>query len=445
MIQKPDSSDLPSPVIIPRAEHTVSRKNLDIDALKVMHRLRDAGFVAYLVGGGVRDILLGKTPKDFDISTDARPGEVRKIFRNSRIIGKRFRLVQVFFSGNKIVEVSTFRQSSEYDIDGKENLLPANNTFGTPLEDAFRRDLTINAMFYEIENFSIIDYTGGVNDLKNGIVRLIGDPDRRLTRDPVRIMRVIRHAARTGFSIAESTWDSIVKNMEKLTLCPTSRIRDELIKDLQGGSSKSWVKLAIDSGLFTTVFPFYKDLLAKEAEERTAVVQHLSSICGVIDRLVQGQQAVPDQILFSILLVPWGEKCLILQEVSTLKGSYELSKKTRDLLAATFVQLNIKKGLQDSIARCFATLPLLLNHDKDGKGKGWPKWLRKKSYFGDGQLLYKIYQEAQGGGQVSEMPPPARKDSWKEEPKKRLDSPANNRGPAFAAGVKGGVFGFRKW
>ncbi|HSR36801.1 MAG TPA: poly(A) polymerase, partial [Desulfurivibrionaceae bacterium] len=185
---------LPEPRIIPRSEHPISRANIDREALKVMYRLRDAGFRAYLVGGGVRDLMLGRTPKDFDISTDAHPGELRKLFRNSRIIGKRFRLVQVFYHGGKIIEVSTFRCRSEYEENGGDAVLAQNNTFGNPAEDAFRRDLTINALFYEIEHFSVIDYTGGVADLHNRIVRMVGDPERRITRDPVRMLRAIRHA-----------------------------------------------------------------------------------------------------------------------------------------------------------------------------------------------------------------------------------------------------------
>jgi poly(A) polymerase len=145
-------SDYPQPRIIPRPEHAISRANIDREALKVMYRLRDEGFLAYLVGGGVRDLLQGKTPKDFDISTNAKPGELRKIFRNSRIIGRRFRLVQVFYHGGKIIEVSTFRCRSEFEENGNGDVetLAADNTFGNPAEDAFRRDLTINALFYLI-------------------------------------------------------------------------------------------------------------------------------------------------------------------------------------------------------------------------------------------------------------------------------------------------------
>jgi len=445
MTQDPHSADLVSPIIIPRSEHPISRKDLDREALKVLYRLRDAGFVAYLVGGGVRDILLGKVPKDFDISTNARPGEIRKIFRNSRIIGRRFRLVQVFFPGNKIVEVSTFRQRTEYDQKSKENVLAANNTFGSPADDAFRRDLTINALFYEVENFTIIDFTGGVKDLKNGIIRLVGDPERRVTRDPARIMRVIRHAARTGFTIAETTWNSIRKHMDKLALCPTSRIRDELLKDLQGGSGQAWVNLAIDSGLFHTVFPIYANICAEESSEREGTKQALSSIFRVIDRLIQEKQSVPFHIIFAFLLVPWGEKCLNFQNVSTLKESYELSKNARNLLAPTFAVLDIKKGLQDSLTRCLAALPLLLNHDRESMGTGWPKWLRKKSYFADGQLLYQMYQETQGGLLVSDMPVVLSKEVRKVEPRHKKGDNASHSGSAFAKNVKGGVFGFRRW
>src|SRR5210317_537413 len=153
-------TELPAPRIIPRDQHSISRKNIDREALKVLHRLRDAGYLAYLVGGGVRDLYLGKTPKDFDISTNARPGQLRKLFKNSRLIGRRFRLVQVFFHGGKIIEVSTFRCRSEFDLNGVnnnagENVLAANNTYGAPPDDAFRRDLTINGLFYEIENHTI--------------------------------------------------------------------------------------------------------------------------------------------------------------------------------------------------------------------------------------------------------------------------------------------------
>ena len=248
--------------IIPESAHPIREQQLDREALKVLYRLRDAGFKGYLVGGGVRDLYLGRAPKDFDISTDARPGQLRQLFRNSRTIGRRFRLVQVFFRGNKIIEVSTLRSSSEFDLEGQDLVLAANNTFGTLEEDAFRRDLTINALFYEIENRTIIDYTGGVRDLEEGVIRMVGDPDRRFTRDPVRMLRVIRHAARTGFTIEPATLEGLRRHCDKLALCPPSRIRDEILKDLQSGASRPWAELCLETPLWSALFPLYNECLA---------------------------------------------------------------------------------------------------------------------------------------------------------------------------------------
>jgi len=438
--------DMPEPLVIPQEEHGISESDLEREAVKVLRRLQEAGHTAYLVGGGVRDIFLKKAPKDFDISTDARPGQIRKIFRNSRIIGRRFRLVQVFFHGNKILEVSTFRQRSEFDVDGKDQVLAANNTFGTPVDDAFRRDLTINALFYEIEHNTIIDYVGGVADLENGVIRLVGDPDTRITRDPARIMRVIRHAARTGFTIETATWDAVREHMEKLELCPTSRIRDEFFKDLKGGACAPWLPLAVESGLFVKLLPFYGELLAeKDTAFLEALQDRLVSLFTVVDRLNRNG-GVPEHVILALILAPWAEEVLELMATTTLKGAYEVSKKTREQLAPTFTKLNIKRGMQDSIARCLATLPILINHDRDSNGKGWPKWLRKKSYFNDGLQMFKIVREADGGGEaVLVAPTEAAKDGakGKAEPRRRRSSA--NRGPGFAPNVKGGVFGFRRW
>src|SRR4249920_722753 len=194
-----------SPRIVPRAEHPISRRDIDADALKVLYRLREGNHVAYLVGGSVRDLLLGRRPKDFDIGTSAHPPQVKKLFRNCWIIGRRFRLAHVRF-GTKTIEVATFRRlvseqelaeaeaaehaPAEHDADsGRDRLVHRDNTFGTAEEDAFRRDFTINALFYDIGTFSIIDYTGGLDDLRAGIVRSIGDPVERFQEDPVRMLR----------------------------------------------------------------------------------------------------------------------------------------------------------------------------------------------------------------------------------------------------------------
>lgn len=296
--QQPEADQLIEPRIVPRPEHTLSRSNIDPDAIKVLYRLHRAGFKAYLVGGGVRDLLLGKRPKDFDVSTDARPGQVRKLFHNSRIIGRRFRLVQVFFQRNKIVEVSTFRRASDPDED---QVLMANNTFGNPAEDALRRDLTINAMFYNIADFSIVDYVGGMEDLRAGLIRAVGDPEIRFHRDPVRVLRAVRHAARTGFGLTAETLAAVEKFRSELSVCPPSRIRDELMRDLLGGASAAWLELAHETGvlysLLPTLEPYYGHA---DSPLRAEAAQYMTKI----DRKIKGGKAPDDAVALAAFLWP---------------------------------------------------------------------------------------------------------------------------------------------
>jgi poly(A) polymerase len=193
-------SSEPEPRILSRPQHGLSRKAVQKSALKVLYRLSGSDHLAYLVGGAVRDLLLGHAPKDYDVATDARPQRIRRLFRNSRIIGRRFRLVHVYFRDG-IIEVSTFRRSPDpqaQESDAGDLLITDDNVFGSPREDAFRRDFTINALFYDISNFSVIDYVGGIDDLEAGIVRVIGDPGVRFCEDPVRMMRACEYAGRLG-------------------------------------------------------------------------------------------------------------------------------------------------------------------------------------------------------------------------------------------------------
>ncbi|NOX25390.1 MAG: polynucleotide adenylyltransferase PcnB [Deltaproteobacteria bacterium] len=435
--------DLPAPLVISPTEHPVSIKDIDSDALMVLRRLHEAGFAAYLVGGGVRDLFLGKTPKDFDISTSAKPGQVKKVFRNCRIIGRRFRLAQVFFGGGKIIEVATFRRPGENDIGGDDVVLPSNNSFGNPAEDAFRRDLTINALFYDIEHSTIIDYIGGVKDLEDRVVRIVGDPERRITRDPVRMMRVIRHAARADFQVEPATWEAICRHKDKLSLCPVSRIRDELFKDLKGGASSAWFKLACDSGLFHVIFPFYEKVLVEHAEA-AMYMKNMAQNLEVSDRLAGEGQTLPDGLLMALVLLPWAETEMDFAAVSTQRDAYVLSRSIRDNLVEMFGKLNIKRSMQDDIARSLATLPLLHKHDNDDKA--WPKWLQKKSYFKSGMQLFQLAREA-GGGDPAHLPfaapePAAVKKSGSSNFRQHAPN-GGHRGPAFALNTKGGVFGFR--
>ncbi len=294
---------VPQPLIIPRPEHTVSRRDIELEALKVLYRLLHAGYTAYLVGGGVRDLLLGKKPKDFDVVTDARPGELRKLFRNSRIIGKRFRLVQVFFRGGHIVEVSTFRRRSEFDEVQDQDAPPAkDNTFGTPAEDAQRRDLTINALFYNIGDFSLVDFVEGMEDLKAGRIRVVGDPAVRFVRDPVRMLRVLRHAARIGFSIDPAAWREILAKGDLIRTCPPARVRDELLKDFRSAAAAPFFKLMLESRLFYAIFPTWKGRLGRAGSER------LLDLCHRLDLLMQAERTISDSLLWAVFLTPFLEQ-----------------------------------------------------------------------------------------------------------------------------------------
>ncbi len=295
---------MPKPLIIPRPRHCISRKSMDKDALRVLYGLKDNGYTSYLVGGSVRDLLLGKPPKDFDIGTNARPHEIKKIFRRSRIIGKRFRIVHVYFGKNKIIEVSTFRRQTEFD--DREALLNGmsdEEIYGSPMEDAFRRDITINGLFYNIEGFSVIDFVGGVRDLERGIIRAIGEPSRRFLRDPVRMMRAVRHAARTGFMIEERTWEAICQHAAKIALCSIPRVRDEWLKDIKSGYSSIWMDYLLKSGLFEPIFPVYSRIIKKTGND---AIKLLKGLLRAIDKRVMedGQDAVSDPLVLSFLLYP---------------------------------------------------------------------------------------------------------------------------------------------
>ena len=256
------------PRIIPRDQHPISRRDIDADALKVLYRLRQGDHVAYLVGGSVRDLLLGRRPKDFDIGTSAHPHQVKKLFRNCWIIGRRFRLAHVKF-GTKVIEVATFRRQiapgEEIVADGVpapdpstpegEHLIHRDNTFGTPEEDAFRRDFTINALFYDIATFSIIDYVGGLHDLRDRIVRSIGDPDVRLREDPVRMLRAIALAARLDFTIEATLLAAIRTHRQEIAKASPARMIEEYYKILRAGASEKAFRALADVGLLEPTAP----------------------------------------------------------------------------------------------------------------------------------------------------------------------------------------------
>ncbi len=219
-----------TPVIRKRPEHCISRKNIDRDALRVLYRLSDAGYTAYLVGGGVRDLLLGRTPKDFDVGTDAKPNEIKHLFRNCFLIGRRFRLAHIRY-GQNIIETSTFRKMPPPPDDPVDTLYQRDdNTFGTPKEDALRRDFTVNGLFYDIKTFNVIDYVGGLHDLEKRVLRCIGDPNIRFREDPVRMMRAVRLAAVLGFRIDWMSRFAIKRHYREIEKAALPRVQEEILR-----------------------------------------------------------------------------------------------------------------------------------------------------------------------------------------------------------------------
>jgi len=294
------------PIIIPRNQHPISRKMIDEEALKVLYRLHRNGFVAYLVGGSVRDLLLGKTPKDFDVATNAHPHEISGLFRNSRIIGRRFRLVHVFFRGVKIIELSTFRSRSEFEeTETEQGELVRKESFGTPAEDALRRDITINGLFYSIADFSIIDYVGGITDLHRRVIRTIGDPDERFQHDPVRMIRVIRHAARTGFRIEENTYEAILRHREEIRQCAPSRLRDEFLRELKEGAARPSLHLMLETGLLFSLFPDLERALGNRSLSMQKTREFSLSLFGLADQLITAGRGVSESVLLALFLTPF--------------------------------------------------------------------------------------------------------------------------------------------
>jgi poly(A) polymerase len=276
--------DAVEPSVLERSEHPISRRDIDPNVLRVLYRLADAGHVAYLVGGSVRDLIMGRRPKDFDVATSAHPHQVRDLFRNSRLIGRRFRLVHVFF-GSQNIEVATFRQRSE-DVDGSgDPMIRHDNTFGTPAEDAFRRDFTINSLFYDPRTFHVIDYAGGVPDLRARLIRTIGDPELRMREDPVRMLRAVRFAAKLGFDIEPATLAATERHCADLAKASVPRLVEETFRTLDFAGAERALLLMARLGLLEIVLPQLAHHLSAHGVsahegplETTRTVRHLAAM-----------------------------------------------------------------------------------------------------------------------------------------------------------------------
>ncbi len=292
---------------IPRDQHNVSRSMISEPAKKVLHRLNKSGYEAYLVGGGVRDILLGGKPKDFDIATNATPEEVHDLFRNSRLIGRRFRIVHVLF-GREMIEVTTFRGNAKDVQDdladdehqtSEHGQLLRDNVYGSQEEDALRRDFTINALYYCIRDFTVIDYANGVNDLNNRQIRLIGDPETRYREDPVRMLRAIRFAAKLGFDIEPETRAPIRELAVLLINIPPARLFDEVLKLFSAGYGEVTYDLLREYNLLAPLFP--ETVAALDAGQPDELIRQ--ALRNTDARIAQGKSVTP-YFMFAAMLWP---------------------------------------------------------------------------------------------------------------------------------------------
>ncbi len=387
------SSEPENAVVVDRSSHSISRRRIPENVLKVLYRLHRSGYRAYLCGGSVRDLLMDRTPKDFDLATDAHPMEIRRLFRNSRIIGRRFRLVHVIFQ-DMIVEVATFRREPERlaveEGEGEENLLITDdNTFGTPLQDARRRDFTINALFYNIADFSVIDYIGGLEDLNAARVRVIGDPDIRFREDPVRMMRAIEFASRLDFQIEEGTHAALIRHKGDILKASPPRVSEEILELLRRGWSRGAMRLLVDTGLLEPLLPeIYRAIVGDG-------LPYFWKMLEVLDRTVQAGRKISDSVLLSVLLLPWVIEELEREEARRA-GRMRIAEVVifiRDLIQPVCARMALPAGTRHQMEQALETLWRLLEPPTDRRSQF--RFVYREP-FNDALALLELYALSSG-------------------------------------------------
>jgi poly(A) polymerase len=332
-------------MVIPRAEHTISRRAINPNALKVLYRLHDEGFNAYLVGGCVRDLLLGIPPKDFDIATNARPEEVRRLFKNCRLIGKRFRLAHILF-GRDIIEVTTFRthheKAKEQHGKSHQGMIVRDNVYGTIEDDAHRRDFRINALYYNIADYSIVDYVGGISDIKNKVLHMIGDPSQRFLEDPVRLIRAVRFMAKLHIHITPETEKPLSELSHLLQNVSSARLFHEVLKIFTSGTTLETIQLLQKYHLVTQLF-----LYSKNSQPLLNI-----ALASTDQRINEGKTVSP-AFLFAVLL--WHP---VLEHVAQLTDNglppyVAFEKALQDVIKQQTVRLAIPRLMQMSIREIF--------------------------------------------------------------------------------------------
>ena len=332
-----------APQIIPRADHNVSRNEISKSALKVLYRLNKAGYQAFLVGGCVRDAMLNLHPKDFDVATDATPDEVRALFGNCRLIGRRFRLAHVRF-GREIIEVATFRAAAEHIDDDSEHdhegRILRDNVYGSIEEDVWRRDFTCNALYYTVTDFSIWDYVGGVDDVKRKQLVIIGDPEERLREDPVRMLRAVRFAAKLDFTIDPPVVEAIHHHAPLLANVPPARLFDEFLKLFQTGHAETTFILLWQHGLFQEMFPATAEELANDqgfGEFVRGALQNTDR------RVAEGKSVTPMFLLGVFFWAPVKKLAAIRRAEEKMTEAQSISLASYDIVAAQQRRLSIPR------------------------------------------------------------------------------------------------------
>lgn len=356
---QPSPKNDSEPAVIPRAEHSISRKQISPHALKVLYRLHEAGFAAYLVGGCVRDLLLGHHPKDFDIATDARPEEVRRLFKNCRLIGKRFRLAHILF-GREIIEVATFRthheNAEEQHAHTHKGMIVRDNAFGPIEDDAERRDFTINALYYNIADFSVIDYARGMEDIHARTLRMIGNPEKRYHEDPVRLLRAVRFMGKLKLNISPATEEPIKRLSYLLAQVAPARLYQEVLKFFAAEGLSETFKLLRHYKLFEQLFPQTASFLDKSIPEKLIEFALTNS-----DERLNEDKTVSPAFLFAVFLWHPIKAQVSHEENQGFPVFVAYEKAIHTVLKKQTAQLAIPKQLQMAI-RDICFLQVLFNH-----------------------------------------------------------------------------------
>jgi len=362
------------PVIVTKPNHPISRQDVDPDALKIIYRLHRLGFTAYLTGGAVRDLMLGRPAKDFDVVTDARPGQIKKRFARAFIIGRRFRLTHVHFHGGKYIEVATFRRISDQAAreTPAEESAPV-HPYGTPEEDAFRRDITINALYYDPIDDAVIDYVGGLEDIARRTVRVIGNPAERFTEDPVRIWRVLRYAARLGFAVEEAVAQEISGHAQLIAAASGARLYEELNKDLAYETRPVMETLRKNEIL--------RHIIGKAGEAYDADLElfsQLSSLLDIADRARAAGVQFTIEEMYALLFWPWVRPLL---EASGVDYHKVLS----DAFREAGMRVNIPRNLRADSGQIMILVAAMDRALRTGRMR-WS--LVRRPHFGPAQRLY---------------------------------------------------------